>query len=255
AEERLHCLLGPAKGVARAEREAGQVAQEHLLQARREAPMTEKPQTHNGDLTHLPPALLPLTEQERWVIWDWELRKTKAGEKWTKPPRQAGNPKRNAKSNDPATWSPYDAAVKAVLAGNSAGIAFMLSGSDIGAGDLDHVGHPGSGAIESCAEQLGVEANGAYREITVSGAGMRIIGKCVGPEMHRKFTFDRKTGAGIELYRNTARYITISGLEVGACAELPPLDGFIDAMFARFSGRAKQTSCLDFNDLGQQSSS
>src|SRR5262249_47218640 len=48
---------------------------------------------------------------------------------------------------------------------------------------------------------------------------------------------------------------TVSGLEVGACAELPPLDAFIDTMFARFSGRAQQTGGLDFNDVGQQSSS
>ena len=42
-----------------------------------------------------------------------------------------------------------------------------------------------------------------------------------------RITFDRNTGAGVELYRNTARYITVSGLEVGACSELPPLDAFI----------------------------
>jgi hypothetical protein len=216
--------------------------------------MSEKPETYNADLTHLPPALLPLTEQERWVVWDWELRKTKSSEKWTKPPRQARNPKHNAKSNDPSTWSSYDAAVGAVLAGNAAGIGFMLAGSDIGAGDLDHVRDPESGTIKPWAERLCAEANGAYCEITVSGAGMRIIGKCTGPEMHRKFTFDRKTGAGVELYRNTARYITVSGLEVGTCAELPPLDTFIDRLFERFSGQAK-TDGLDFNDVGQQSSS
>src|SRR5262245_36289247 len=136
--------------------------------------MTEKPQTHNADLAHLPPALLPLTEQRRWVVWDWELRKTK----WTKPPRQARNPKRNAKSNDPSTWDSYDAAVDAVLAGNAEGIGFMLSGSDIGAGDLDHVRDAGSGTVMSWAEQLCAEANNAYREVTVSGTGMRIIGRC-----------------------------------------------------------------------------
>jgi primase-polymerase (primpol)-like protein len=159
--------------------------------------MSEKPQTHNGDLAHLPPALLPLTEQKRWVVWDWELRKTKTAEKWTKPPRQADNPNRNAKSNDPSTWGSYGAAVAAVLAGNAAGVGFMLSGSDVGAGDLDHVRNPDSGAIKPWAEQLCAEAGNAYCEITVSGTGMRVIGKCAGPEMHRKFTFDRNTGAGV----------------------------------------------------------
>jgi hypothetical protein len=208
----------------------------------------KKPQTHNADLRHLPPALLPLTEQKRWVVWDWELRKSK----WTKPPRQAGDPSRNARSNDPATWSSYDTAVSAVLAGNAAGVGFMLSGSNIGAGDLDHVRDPESGTVEPWAEQLCEEANGAYREITVSGAGVRVVGKCAGPEVHRKFTFDRKTGAGVELYRDCARYITVSGLEIGACPELPPLDAFIDTLFERFSGRTKKTDNLDFNDVSQQ---
>src|SRR5262245_4312341 len=214
--------------------------------------MTEKPQTHCKDLANLPPALLPLAEQKRWVVWDWQLRQTKLAEKWTNPPLQARDPRRNARSNDPSTWDTYEAAVNAVFDGNAAGIGFMLSGSDIGAGDLDHVRDPQSGAVEPWAERLCAEANGAYREITVSGGGLRIIGKCAGAEMHRKFTFDRKTGAGVELYRNTARYITISGLQLGSCAELPPLDGFFDTVFARFSGQ--QANGLDFNDLGQQSS-
>ena len=51
--------------------------------------------------------------------------------------------------------------------------------------------------------------------------------------MHRKFTFDRATGAGVELYRNSARYITVSGLELGSCPEIPPIDDFIDTVFAR----------------------
>jgi putative DNA primase/helicase len=52
-----------------------------------------KPKTYQGDLEHLPAALLPLTRDERWLIWNWELRITKAGkQKWTKPPRQARDP-------------------------------------------------------------------------------------------------------------------------------------------------------------------
>ena len=57
-----------------------------------------------------------------------------------------------------------------------------------------------------------------------------------GRRLQRKFTFDRKTGAGIELYRNTARYITVSGLEIGECAALPPIDGLIDTLLARHGG-------------------
>ena len=210
--------------------------------------MTEKPRTHNADLAHLPPALVPLTEEQRWVVWPWELRTTKSGKaKWTKPPRQARDPKHNARSNDPTTWGSYSDAVAAVEAGKADGIGYMLKDSNIGAIDLDHCVEKESTKLESWAEQLTNEANGAYQEITVSGGGLRIIGTVTGPETHRKFTFDRTTGAGIELYRNTARYITISGAEIGGpCTELPPLDAFIDTLLVRHSGQA--AGGLDFND-------
>jgi hypothetical protein len=214
--------------------------------------MTTKPRTYNADLAHLPSALVPLTEEQRWVVWPWELRTTKSGkEKWTKPPRQARDPRRNARSNDPSTWGSYADAVAAVAAGNADGIGYMLKDSNIGAIDLDHCVDKESTKLEPWAEQLCGEANGAYQEITVSGGGLRIIGTVRGPETHRRFAFDRN-GAGIELYRNTARYITISGLQIGQCAELPSLDAFIDMLFARHSGQA--AGGLDFNDAGPQAS-
>ena len=214
--------------------------------------MTTKPRTYNADLAHLPSALVPLTEEQRWVVWPWELRTTKSGkEKWTKPPRQARDPRRNARSNDPATWGSYMDAVAAVVAGNADGIGYMLKDSNIGAIDLDHCVDQESTKLEPWAEQVCGEANGAYQEITVSGGGLRIIGTVSGPETHRRFNFDR-SGAGIELYRNTARYITISGLELGHCAELPSLDAFIDTLFARHGGQA--AGRLDFNDADPQES-
>jgi hypothetical protein len=137
----------------------------------------------------------------------------------------------------------------------------MLSKSDITAGDLDHCRDPETGMIDQWADKLHAEANGAYREVTVSGRGMRIIGITTsGQETQRKFTFDRETGAGLELYRNTARYITISGLEVGTCAALPALDGFIDTMLERYDGEARRARTngaharrgFDFNEAGPQ---
>ena len=77
-------------------------------------------------------------------------------------------------------------------------------------------------------------------EITVSGHGLRIIGIATGPETQRKFTFDRKTGAGDRALPESARYITITGAQIGNCAELPPLDGFIDALLARYAGKSAQ---------------
>jgi hypothetical protein len=219
--------------------------------------MSGKPKTYNGDLANLPPALLPLTAEDRWIVWRWELRATKAGiEKWTKPPYQARFPRQSAKSNDPSTWGSYVDAVAAVLAGHADGIGYMLRGSSIGAVGLDHARDAESGAVSSWAEAIRTEANGAYCEITVSGGGLRIISQATGPEIHRKFTFDRKTGAGIEIYRDTCRYITVSGLEIGACNELPEPNAFLDTLYARHSKNSsqRQNSGLNFNDAGRQPS-
>ena len=64
-----------------------------------------KPRTFNGDLSHLPHALLPLTRMEHWVLWCWQARTSKGQVKWTKPPFQIANPSRLAKSNQPSTWA------------------------------------------------------------------------------------------------------------------------------------------------------
>jgi hypothetical protein len=215
--------------------------------------MNDKPKTYQGNLAYLPAALLPLTHEKRWLNWRWEWRARKGGGgKWTKPPYQTKYPDRPAKSNDPAIWGSHSDADDVVNAGAADGIGFALLGSDISAVDLDHCRNAETGAVTPWAEAIRAEAGGAYCEITVSGQGLRILGRGNGPETHRKFTFDRKTGAGIELYRNTARYITISGLELGGpCRELPPLDDFIDKLLARHSGQA---AGLDFNAAGQQRS-
>jgi hypothetical protein len=215
--------------------------------------MNDKPKTHQGDLAHLPAALVPLTKENRWLNWRWEWRARKnGGGKWTKPPYQSCNPDRHARSDDPGRLGSHTDAVEAVTSGAADGIGFALLGSNIGAVDLDHCRDAESGAITPWAEAIRAEAGNAYCEITVSGQGLRIIGRASGPETHRKFTFDRKTGAGVELYRNCARYITISGLEIGACSELPE-DHLLDTLSSRHSGQA--TNGHDFNDAGQQQSS
>jgi hypothetical protein len=216
----------------------------------------EKPNTYHKNLAHLPPALQPLTEQPRWLVWRWEERTTKDGRvKWTKPPYQARFPTQHARSDDPDTWGSHEDAVAAMRAGHADGIGYALMGSGIGAIDLDHCVDLESSELEDWARQILTEANGAYKETTVSGTGCRVIGKADGDNQQRRFTFNRNTGAGLEIYRNTKRYITVSALERGSCAELPPLDRFIDTLLARHTGETRQQTNggLDFNDAGPQS--
>jgi hypothetical protein len=161
-------------------------------------------------------------------------------------------PTQSAKSNDPATWGSFEHAVAAVRSGQADGIGFMLLGSTIGAVDLDHCLHPelpDDQWIDPWAKELWAKIPGAYHEKTVSNTGARIIGvvDTSKPEIGRRFAID-KNGASIEIYRNTARYITISGLQFGKCEKLPPVDDFLDKLLAQHlqvaadAGRSTSTS-------------
>ncbi len=215
--------------------------------------MTPKPHTYIADLANLPKALWHLTRQKRWVVWRWKKIVKKNGEvTFTKPPYQCGSPGIPAKSNDPSTWDSYEAAVAAIVAGHAHGIGFMLRDSEVAAADLDHCRDATTGELIDWANLLCVENDqlGLYREVTVSGCGLRFIGLAQGgDELHRKFTLDPQTRAGIELYRNCARYITISGLQQGSCEQLGLIDTYLDDLASRFGGARP---ILDFNTAGPQ---
>jgi hypothetical protein len=212
-----------------------------------------KPQTFNGNLGNLPAALERLTAEPRWVLWKWQLVKGR----WTKPPFQVRYPGQNAKSDDPGTWGPYVDAVQAVTDGDADGIGYALLGSDVGAIDLDKCRDLATGEVARWAEV--VRDGDAYSEITVSGTGTRILGTARGPRRMRRF--DLGGGAGIELFRNAERYITISGNQRGSCDGLPPIDDLIDAIEAqldeekkgrRANGHVADGGGFDFNAAGQQ---
>ena len=158
------------------------------------------------------------------------------------------------RSTDPSTWGQYADAVEVVAEGAADGIGFALLGSNIGAVDLDHCRDADSGAISPWADDIRAEANSSYCEVTVSGSGLRIIGQVANEtECHRKFTIDRATDGSIEIYRNCARYITVSGLEIGHCTDLPPADDFLDKLNSRYDEQSD--GGFDFNTAGEQTTS
>ena len=194
-----------------------------------------QPETFSGDLADPPKALTPLCLTPNWLLWKWQHNATNA--KWTKPPYRADNPNWHAKTDDPKTWSDRRTAVNAVLAGKANGIGFALSGTEVGAIDLDHCRDPESSAIDPWARQIIDAAPGAYCEITVSGLGLRILGIATGPEVHRAFNIPGgRDGARVEIFRRATRYITVSGLELSDCVELPNIDGLIDDVVAQYDG-------------------
>jgi putative DNA primase/helicase len=206
-----------------------------------------KPQTHNGNLAELPSALAPLTDETRWVNWSWELRKNKDGkQEWTKPPRRPLD-RTFAKSNDRSTWGSYERAVHRWENGDADGIGVMLLDYELAAADFDDCCQRDAvkkrTTIDAWAQALRKEAPDAYCEVTVSGTGLRLIGTATGEEVHRRFPItNARPDAKLELFRDTARFITISALQLGACQHLPPLDEFIDALLARYDQRKEQAA-------------
>jgi hypothetical protein len=199
-----------------------------------------KPNKVETNLEKFPAALAPLCQVDHWVIWRWEQRKGK----WTKPPFMATDPRRKAKNNDPATWASYATAVAAATKAD--GIGFALLDTPFVAVDLDHclIGE----AIDPWAKAWIEQADGAYVERTPSGEGLRIIGIGNGEKLHRKWNIEgAREGAGIEVYRNCERYITITGAQFGDCQTLARLD-LVDDIKAHYD---KKPNGFDFNKAGK----
>jgi hypothetical protein len=201
--------------------------------------MKQKPHTLKGDFAHLPAALAPLTALDHWLLWRWELRRGN----WTKPPYMTTG--RKAKNNDPATWAPYQAALAAAHGGNGGsfdGIGFALLDTPFDVVDLDHCLDPATGQIDEWARIWIDAAGGAYIERTPSGEGLRIIaGTSGGEKLHRKWQIrGAREKAAIEIYRSAERYITITGLQVGACERLGQANGLLEQIRTYFGAQHRE---------------
>nr|MCU0969970.1 phage/plasmid primase, P4 family [Rubrivivax sp.] len=114
-------------------------------------------------MTALPAALEPLRARSAWVLWKRETVNGRA----TKIPYV--DHKRKAKSDDPATWAPFDK----LPAGNGfAGPGLMLGGALQGV-DLDAcVG--ADGVLEPWADEI-VARLDSYTEVSPSGRGLKVF--------------------------------------------------------------------------------
>lgn len=215
-----------------------------------------RPKSHTGDLRRLPAALAPLVEDRRWVLWRWELDQQRR--KWTKVPYQPNRPHLKAKSNDPATWSSHAMAIAVVERGDADGIGYQLAGGEIAAFDLDDCRDPKTGEIAPWAWSQLDEAQ-SYAEVTVSGTGLRIIGRAQGTHVHRKFAVGDGVGS-LEIYRQAKRFIVVTGTPVeGAYDHLADIDRMIDAAVERYetakAPSAEKPDILDFNGATSSSTS
>jgi len=119
--------------------------------------------------------------------------------------------------------------------------------------DIDHCRDPDSHSIEAWAQNfLGVACH-TYAEVTPSGAGIRIWGlTAAGSDpVHRKYTIiiDGKEVA-IELFRRTAKALTITGYKLNNVHELGNIDqafGWATAWVDRRKAAVVKAPATQFN--------
>jgi hypothetical protein len=188
-----------------------------------------RPKTHNGNLADLPPPLRPLIERDQWAIWRWTVQ----GGKWQKPPFQVRDPDKHVSTADPSTWATYNASALAVAAGIGGcdGITFIQT-VDCGLAsiDFDHCVDAATGVPSLWLQTWLVRAKKAkvYVEITPSGEGVRIWGRSQGARLHTRIELAFGPEAAVEIFRSTAKALTVTGLQLDVCTELGSIDKLID---------------------------
>lgn len=127
-----------------------------------------------------------------------ELKQTQQWVCWTGADKIPKNPYtgRNAKSNDPSTWSDFSTAVNACDKFRFDGIGFMFANGYFGV-DLDHC----AGDIDFCDEF--VDTLQSYAEYSKSGEGIHIICKGTLPDGARR-------RGNVEMY-SAGRYFICTG--------------------------------------------
>jgi putative DNA primase/helicase len=189
------------------------------------------------------PGLAAMLAVSRWCLWYWRVIERKDGRRGrTKVPVIPGTGI-GVRVNDLEGVVGYDAASAAVLAEGAAGVGWRMEG-DLGlvALDLDHCRDPRTGKIDAWALAILTAAPGAYREVTPSGTGLRVIGRLGGglkafqgklrveawikslegssdaAEERAFWGGGIKAGAAIELFHACARFITMTGWDgIGSC--------------------------------------
>jgi hypothetical protein len=156
-----------------------------------------------------------LRERQQWVVWRWEWRGDKAGKgQWTKVPCVAGQATeggiRQAKTNEPRTWSEFAQALAAYGQGGWDGIGYVFSRDDPYCGvDLDACRDPDTGAMDPWAGELLALLDG-YAEVSPTGTGVKVIVRATKPGKRCKTAY---AGGEVEMY-DRGRYFTLTGTPV-----------------------------------------
>lgn len=148
-----------------------------------------------------------LVALNNWLVFRYEGERNANGKR-SKTPYQSIQTACKAKTNDPETWSNFEAAKKAFLAGHADGIGFCIKDQQILGVDLDHCLEGGK-PTNLARDWLDASIGTTYVETTVSGNGLRILYRCTQGDSDRLRQFNNTQTA--EIYAAENRYFTVSG--------------------------------------------
>lgn len=180
-----------------------------------------------------------LKQLKQWVCFKLEYNEKKGKhDKIPKDPKTGYN----AKANDPATWSDFQTAVKAVSKYGFDGIGIELANGIFGV-DLDNVVKDGELTPE--AQDI-IKTLDSYTEYSPSGTGVHILAKGTLPPK------DRRKG-NIEMY-SEGRFFTVTGNVLGEVKEVQERTAQAAAVHAKYIKREEpkatnQPQELNLSDL------
>lgn len=184
-------------------------------------PTVPKPEPLPVIADNIPPELKALRQ---FVLWRYNWRIDKQGRgKWAKTPRQVSG--EFAKSNDPATWTTFDAALKALPRFNGIGLCF---GGDVAGIDLDGCFND-DGTLKPWADDLLCDDGGlaipTYCEYSPSGGGLHLtyFGALPDPLIGKQFDFAPHVGCAFYAYPSN-RYFTMTGNLYGEARSVTMID-------------------------------
>ncbi|CAG0976244.1 hypothetical protein GEOBC_01554 [Geobacteraceae bacterium] len=158
----------------------------------------------------------------RWLLWRLEDRNGKP----SKMPYQADG--RPAKVNDPTTWTDFNTALAAYLAGGWSGLGIALAEDDDLTGvDLDKCLNPDTGELD--LEAAGIVAMmPTYCEVSPSGRGLRLFAFGKLPQGGRR-------KGKVEMYES-GRYLTVTGNRFNGHDSIAECTAELAAVHARIFG-------------------
>lgn len=166
-----------------------------------------------------------LMDKPNWVCWRYHKR----GSKRTKRPYHPDG--RNAKSNDPSTWSTLEACS---AANGFDGVGFMFDGTCFGI-DLDHVINPDTGEIDPVASNI-IERASSYTELSPSGTGVHIL--CLG-----SFPGKGRRAGAVEVY-GAGRYFTVTGKPFGEVRPIRDASAEVVSIITDYIDKSKNPSSV-----------